>query len=184
MITTDRVKGGLMDDPGLAELEITLAQFCDEVLSDLTIPVAGGLERRIHWRYRGREFRATVRPLGEEERISLSQYAAWRAWGQRFEQLPSRPIFESRSDSIGWEVARSVGMWRWALRTAGRRRSEDDDEPPGDLAGRPVRPRPGLPSLSASAAAIAPREEIESQHYERRPLPRGAAREERRALPR
>lgn len=163
-----------MNDPGLTELERALQQSCDDVLSDLTVPTADGLTRRVHWRYRGREFRATILLAPAASLFSLRQYVAWRAGGQHFAQLPSRPVFETQRGPFDWEIALDLGMWRWALRTAGRQRSEDDDASPGDLAGRPVRPRPGPPSLSASAAALPPREERESRHYERRPLPRGA----------
>lgn len=173
-----------MDDPGLAELKRTLRQFCDEVLSDLTVPTADGLTRRVHWRYHGREFRATILLAPAASLFSLRQYVAWRAGGQRFAQLPSRPIFEVQRGPFDWEVALNLGIWRWTLRTAGRQNPDSGDESPGDLAGRPVRPLPGLPSLSASAAAILPRDNFESLRHEKRPLSRHAAKDGQLGLPR
>ena len=173
-----------MGDPGLRELERALRQYCDEILSDLTLSTPDGLERRVHWRYRGREFRATLLLASAPSRFPLRQYVAWRASGQRFAQLPSRPVFETQRGPFDWEIALDLGIWHWALRTAGRRDNREDDESPGDLAGRPVRPHPGLPSLSASAAAIPPREEDEAEFFAGHAPSRRAARETRHGLPR
>jgi hypothetical protein len=138
-----------MDDQALAELERALARFCDEMLSDVTFPTGEGMIRRAHWLYRGREFRASLL-LSPEGR-----------------PLPamSRPIFERRGGAESWEGAFSVEVWRWMLRTAGRMNPGEGGGSPGDLAGRPVRPQPGLPSLSASAAAVPELEEYESRRY-------------------
>ena len=146
-----------MHDPAAEELELALKRFCDEVLSDITIPTAEGLARRVHWRYRGREFRATVPVLAA---LTDGTYAAWRRHGQHFSYLPSPPTFEAWEAGAGWEDVLSVGIWRWMLRSAGRRRG-GDDERPGGLTGRPVRPLPNPPGLIAGAEAIpdvAPRE--------------------------
>jgi hypothetical protein len=159
-----------MDDQALAELELALTRFCDEVLSDVTFPTQGGLMRRVHWLHRGREFRATLllspegKPLPAMTRPARSLH---------FDQWPSRPIFEKRRGAASWESAESVGMWRWMLRTAGRMNPDNGDEAPGDLAGRPVRPRPGLPSLSASAAALPEPVEYESRRHRVLALPSG-----------
>lgn len=174
-----------MNDPGLTELEKALRQYCDEVLSDLTVSTAAGAMRRVHWRYREHEFRATILLLQPDRQFTLGEYRDWRTRGQEFARLPSAPVFEALGDSPEWEAVLNVNMWRWALRTAGRHdRDRGDDESPGDLAGRPVRPRPGLPSLSASAAAIPPREADESRHFEQQPLASRVTRETRHGLPR
>jgi hypothetical protein len=151
-----------MDDQALAELEFTLARFCDEVLSDVTFPTQEGLMRRVHWLHRGREFRATLL-LSPKDRPLPAMARPMRSL--RFDQWPSRPIFEKRSDEESWESALNVGMWHWMLRTAGRTDRDTGDEAPGDLAGRPVRPQPGLPSLSASAAAVPEPIEDESRRH-------------------
>lgn len=155
-----------MNDPGMSELETALRRYCDEIISDLTLPMSDGLVRHVHWRYRGREFRASVIEQPLEGQLSLDFYRAWRANGQRFAQLPSNPRFESQEDAYTWEVAVDLRMWRWALRTAGRRRPDSDDESPGDLTGRPVRPKHGPPTLSASAAAIPELPTYESPRHE------------------
>jgi hypothetical protein len=159
-----------MDDQALAELERALARFCDEVLSDVTIPAQGGLLRRVHWLYREREFRASLL-LSPEGKPLPAMSRPTRDLG--FDQWSSRPIFERRSGAERWESAFSVDVWRFMLRTAGRMGPGDGDVFPGDLAGRPVRPRPGLPSLSASAAAVPEPVEYESRQYGVVALPRG-----------
>jgi hypothetical protein len=159
-----------MRDPGLEELESALARFCDEVLSDITVPTPDGLRRQVRWRYRGQEFRASLLVSGD---LSLFQYARWRRHGERFEHLPSRPVFEFQTGSSDWLIASHVGLWHWALRTAGRR--DAGDESPGDLAGRPVRPRPGLPSLSAGAVVIPELVEREVSYHPIAALPRRGA---------
>src|SRR4051794_41934989 len=82
-----------MDDQALAELERALAHFCDEVLSDVTFPTGEGLMRRVHWLYRGREFRASLL-LSPEGRPLPAMSRPMR--GPNFDQWPSRPIFERR----------------------------------------------------------------------------------------
>lgn len=165
-----------MGDPGLRELERALRQYCDGMLSDLTFPTAEGLTRLVHWHYQGREFRATVLLLETDHRFSLGEYRAWQARGQEFARLPSAPVFESRRETSDWETLLNVNVWRWALRTAGRSDRDRGDNPsPGDLTGRPVRPRHGPPTLSASAAAIPPRGEFESRHHLVLTLPPGPA---------
>lgn len=146
-----------MRDPGMAELEAALEQFCDEVLHDVTIPTPEGPRRQVHWRYRGRQFRASVLLHQGRDEFTPNRFARWRVQGQHFDQLPSRPIFEFREGPTAWRLAPNFGLWRWSLVTAGRRGAggfRDDDPAPGDLAGRPVRPRPGPPSLGAGAAAV------------------------------
>lgn len=162
-----------MRDPGLAELESALVRFCDEVLSDFTFPTREGMRRQVHWRYRGREFRANVLlPHGSEE-FSPHRFAQWRMRGQYFDQLSSQPVFEYLEGPFDWQTAPSIRFWHWALTTAGR--SDAADDSPGDLTGRPVRPRPGLPSLSAGAVAIPEPLEREDSRYPVALLPRDAA---------
>lgn len=151
-----------MDDQALAELERALAHFCDEVLSDVTFPTQGGLMRRVHWLYRGREFRASLF-LSPEGRQLSAMSRPLRSL--TFDQWPSRPIFERRNGAENWKSARHTAMWHWMLRTAGRMNPGDGDASPGDLAGRPVRPQPGLPSLNASAEALPEPVEYESRRY-------------------
>jgi hypothetical protein len=141
-------------DPGLGELELALAQFCDKIVSDFTFPTREGMRRQVQWRYRGKEFRATVLMPQAGEELSPLRYAQWRVRGRQFDQLPSRPVFEFQEGPFDWRTASNVQIWRWALLPAGHRGLDDGDELPGDLTGRPVRPRPGLPSLSAGAVAI------------------------------
>jgi hypothetical protein len=105
--------------------------------------------------------------------LSLFQYAQWRRQGQRLDQLPSRPVFEFQTGPFDWLIAPHLGLWRWALTTAGR--PDTGDESPGNLAGRPVRPRPGLPSLSAGAVATPEPVEREVSYHPVATLSRHAA---------
>lgn len=162
-----------MDDQALAELERALAHFCDEVLSDVTFSTQGGLMRRVHWLYRGREFRASLL-LSPEGKPLAAMSPSMR--NLAFTQWPSRPVFEQRSRTTGWVSAFAVEVWRYMLRAAGRRNPGDGDGSPGDLAGYPVRPQPGLPSLSASAEALPEPVEYESRRYGVMALPSGERR--------
>lgn len=169
-----------MDDPALEELKLALARFCDEVLSDVTIPTQGGLLRRVHWLHQGREFRASLLLSPEGGALQVRGRPDSRPpRSLQFDQLPSRPVFEQRTGGVGWENARNIGMWRWMLRTAGRPSLDQGDDAPGDLAGRPVRPRPGLPSLGAGAAALPEPVEYASRCYRAVPLTSGGRDDER-----
>lgn len=160
-----------MDDQALVELEFALARFCDEVVSDVTLPTRDGLLRRVHWLHRGREFRASllVPPEATTSRAP-GRHASRLPRHLRLDQLSSRPIFEKRGGEGGWESALTVSMWHWMLRTAGRHAGDGGDGSPGDPAGRPVRPRPGRPSLRAGAAAVPDQPEDDSRRYRALPL--------------
>lgn len=141
-----------MNDPALKELHNALTSYCDEVLNDTMVSTTFGPARQLHWQFRGQEFRVTL--TLHAGNISPLHYLQWRRSGSRWEQLPSHPLFEVRRTDGVW-VALPINHWRRLLRTAGRRRPNDDSEP-GTLTGLPVRPTPGLPSLRAGAAATLP----------------------------
>jgi hypothetical protein len=150
-----------MHDPAAEELDLALRRYCDEVISDITLPSPNGMVRHVHWRYRGRHFRASV-----PEMVALADltYANWRRHGYHFAQLPVPATFETRDDGLTWENIANLSYWRWLLTTAGRRRGSDDERP-GGPAGRPVRPLPTPPSLSAGAEAIPEFEPREVIHH-------------------
>lgn len=155
-----------MHDPAGAELDLAPRRYCDEILSDVTIPTAEGLIRRVHWLYRGREFRAAVPVwVGTAPPVTLGAYADWRRHGGQFFHLPAHPVFEARGADASWEDVLSVGIWRFMLQSAGRRR-DDDDRHPGGAAGRPVRPLPAPPSQSAGAEAVPDREPREVRRHD------------------
>ena len=161
-----------MHDPAAEELGLALKLFCDEVLSDVTIPTNWGVIARVHWLYRDREFRATV-PVWADGAppFTIGAYADWRRHGGQFFHLPSHPVFEARGDDTAWEDVLNVGIWHFMLRSAGRRRGGDDQRP-GGLARRPVRPMPAPPNSSAGAEAVP---ELEPRERRRYPHPASGA---------
>lgn len=140
-----------MEDPAIVLLEWTLRRYCDAILSDETFAGEYGPVRRVRWRFRHAELQVELR-YDPQTNLARRDYLWWRARGQQFNLLPSRPTFVWQSGD-GWRLIESVGEWRQLLANIASAPDPGPGRSPEGGSGRPVRPRSGPPALDASAAA-------------------------------